>query len=178
MAEYFGENGSMVRTLDFGLQVATTLQAYVQAFSDPDDDLEDIAVKINSTASTLKQIRDVLDNKHINLKERHLRILKDEGHERVEFLTMQCRKVYATVVIVFTKAANPGPDWKKKLPVNHGEISTLRISKFSDRLKWTWLEPRLKRCLEQLKWLNINLLFDLQLVRLAQFQLLSVSLYF
>jgi hypothetical protein len=55
MAEALGAAGSIVGIVALGLQLATTLQTYVEAVIEVGERLRDIALDINSTASALKQ---------------------------------------------------------------------------------------------------------------------------
>ena len=176
MAEDLGATSSAVGIVGFGLQLATTLQTYVEAVIEAEERLRDIAFEVNSTASALKQLQEIIDaDKADGNLQKNPKVFKDEGRKEIEVLAVQCGKVYTTIVILVTKAGTSG--WQGKMPANSLDVRTLRASSLSRNMKWPWLEPRIKRCQEQLRWLKMNLLFNLQLASLARFQIGSVVSY-
>jgi hypothetical protein len=85
VAEY-----SIAAVVDFGRDLATTLQTYANAFNNTSGYLHDIASSINSTASPLKQLQKIIDT----AVERHKspeKVLKDEGCEHIMVLAAHCR---------------------------------------------------------------------------------------
>ncbi|CAG8975348.1 hypothetical protein HYALB_00005678 [Hymenoscyphus albidus] len=166
---------SIVGIVNFGLRLATTLQTYVETALEAEERMRDITFDINSTASALKQLQDIIehDKADDNLGEFGTRVFKDEGRREIEAIAHKCGKIYRTVVLLVNKASTSG--FKKVIPVASSEIVHLKVSSLT-RMKWPWVEPHIKRCQEQLRWLKMSLLFNLQLASLARSQLRYVFL--
>ena len=90
-AEALGAAGSIVGIVAFGLQLATTLQTYVEAATEAGKRLRDIAFDINSPASALKQLQNIIDADQVDSTLRKSsKDFKDEGLKEIEFIAMQC----------------------------------------------------------------------------------------
>jgi hypothetical protein len=97
------------------------------------------------------------------------KVFKDEGLEEIETVAAQCGKVYATITILVTKAGTSAS--KGKTAASFGDMPVLRASNLVRTLRMPWLEPRLKRMEEQIRWLKMKVLLNLQLGALAKVQL-------
>jgi hypothetical protein len=182
MAEALGVTASIAGIVGFGLQLATTLQTYVESATEAEEQFRDIALDINSTASALKQLQEIVDtDKAAGPEYSKPRIFKDEGIREIEVMAVECHKVYIAIVIFVTKAGTAGG--KGKVSVTSTDLrmfkaSCLISSTLGRKAKWQWLEPRIKRCQDKLRWLKMNLLFNLQLASLARLQIELVTLFF
>lgn len=170
MAEALGAAGSIAGIVSFGLQLATTLQTYIETMLEAEERLRDITFDINSTASALRQLQDIIDNDKMGTKAGKLtpKVFKDEGRREIEAIAQKCGKVYGTIVLLVNKAGNLDPN-SAAPPAS--EVLPLKVSSLTRMMKWPWVEPHIKRCQEQLRWLKMSLLFNLQLASLARLQL-------
>jgi hypothetical protein len=172
MAEALGAAVSVAGIVGFGLHLATTIQTFESA-SEDEERLRDIAFEISSTASALSQLQEVLEaEKATRDVHQGPRVLKDEGLKQIEVIIVQCDKVFKSIVGFILKAGAGGG--KGKQLTNTLDVRTFTASSLTENLKWPWLVPRIKRCLEKLRWLNMNLLYYLQVVSLARLQIQSV----
>jgi hypothetical protein len=169
MAEAQGAAGSIVGIVEVGLKLATTLQTYVESIRDAEERIRDVAVDVNSTASALRQLGEILEADKVAVVQKTTKVFKDEGRNEIEVLAEHCGKMYATITLLVTKAGSAG--LHRKTAVKALSARPLAISSLGHDWKWSWLEPRIKRSQEQLRWLKLNLLFDLQLAGLARYQL-------
>jgi hypothetical protein len=167
MAEAPKATESMEKIVRFGVQLGTALQTYLEAYKDHDEIFRNIAFGVNSTVSALKRLQEVLEADI----DQHPKVLTDEGCKEIEVLAGQCGKVYSTFVIVVNKAATSG--WTGKELAISFDVNALKVFAYTlnRSKKWSWMEPRVKRCMLQLRWLDVNLLFNLQLASFARFQL-------
>lgn len=175
MKEYPAADNSIAEVVGFGTHLATTLQTYANAFSETSSYLQDIVSSINSTASALSQLQKIIDaDTAVEHHQSPEKVLKDEGCEHIMVLAAQCRKIYRLIceIIIMAECG-----WGAKLPSNNWEMPLFDISSISHRLEDPWLEPWIKRCREELEWLEISLLLILQLTTLAQFQIWSVLIH-
>jgi hypothetical protein len=171
MAEALGVSGSISDIVGFGLQLAVTLQTYVEAVTDADGQLCEIAVDVNSTASTLKRLQGLIDaDEAAGEGDAALKIFKEDGVKDIETLAVQCKAIYRLIIALVNKATQK--DGKAK-PTEDGLELKIKINA-ARSLRYPWCEPRLKSCEEQLRWLKMNLLFHLQLASLARFQIQCV----
>jgi hypothetical protein len=167
---------SITAVVSVGLHLATTLQTYITAFHEAGEDFGDIVLNITSTASALTQLQRIIDSdKAVETDQSPGKVFKNEGREHIMALAAQCRKVYNAIPVLVILAGHSKRRWKAKLPLDYQEMPPFEISSISHNLQWPWLEPWIKRCQEQLEWLEINLLLILQLAALAQVQIRSVT---
>ncbi|KAI1876006.1 uncharacterized protein JN550_001502 [Neoarthrinium moseri] len=172
MAEALGAAGSIVGIVSFGLQFATSLQTYLEAVAGAEESMQDIAFDINATASALKQLHDLIEaDKAATGNE--TRILNSKGVEEVLRLSAQCEKVYTLTMGLIAKAARPKFDGQSGGPAVTAKWEDFKAATLCRRLRWPWLEPRIKKCQDQLRWLKVTLLFQLQLAQVARMQLQS-----
>jgi hypothetical protein len=170
MAEAPGAAGSIASIVSYGLRLATTLHIYAEGLSDAKEKLCDLACAISTTAAALKQLQDAIDaDNGKSTSYGHTKVFKDEGLKEIEVVTAQCGKVYSTVVILVTKAGASAS--KGKTAASFGDMPALRASSLIRTLRMPWLEPRIKRIGEQLRWLTMKVMLHLQLASLAKVQL-------
>jgi hypothetical protein len=105
MAEALEVDNSIAAVGRLGHRLATTLQTYVAAFDEPCGDFGDIVPNINSTASALTQLQEILDgDRVIESHQSPGKVLKNEGREHIIALAAQCRIVYAVIPVLVTQA--------------------------------------------------------------------------
>lgn len=144
MAEALGAAGSIVGIVAFGLQLATILQTYVEAALEAEERLRDIAFDINSTASALKQLQDIIDADQVDgALRKSPRVFKDEGLKEIEAMAGQCGKVYGIIVMLVTEAGTSDGKGKETSGKGKGksftsspDMRTLKMSSLTRRLKW------------------------------------------
>jgi hypothetical protein len=178
MADPLEAAGSIVGIVAFGMQLATTLQTYIELTADTKEHLHDLVFDVNATASALRQLQDIIDSDKASTQDNNLSpIFKDAGLKEIEGLAIKCERVYKTIIILVQKASNSehkaGVSGETK-DTNRHEMainpSSLKSSSLIRRLRWPWLAPRVNHCQEQLRWLKMSLLLNLQLANLARLQ--------
>ncbi|RSL78144.1 hypothetical protein CEP51_008463 [Fusarium floridanum] len=172
--------GLAVGVVGLGLQLATTLQTYVEGVAGTEDRLRELSFDVASTASTLKQLEDMLDadkaaaeNTSINQASDSVTIFTDQGRRDVYLLSRRCEKVYQGILAVIVSASSPPSAKVKAIAANVGlsDLTTTRLAQFVRALKWPLIESRVKTCLEELRWLKMDLLLHLQVATIARVQL-------
>lgn len=160
----------LVAVVSYGLQLATTLHLYAEGRSDAKEKLVELSVDVNATESALKQIQDAISiDKNNAALHNYSKIFKDEGLAEINNVASQFAKIYRTIVILVTKAGTSVS--KRRTSESFGDMPVLRTSSLIRTLKWAWLEPRVKRLQEQMQWLKMKVLLNLQLVSIAKIQL-------
>jgi len=170
MAEGLGAAGSIVSIVAYGLQLAASLQTYEQGYSSAKEKLCELGVDISATASALLQLQHVIESD----KDLSTKVLKDEGVEEIENVAAQCENIYKTVIILVNKAGKSAN--KGKIAADFGDRPVLKPSNLLWDLRWKWLSPRVKRIQEQIRWVKMKILLNLQLAGLAKVQLGLVEL--
>ncbi|RSL55632.1 hypothetical protein CEP53_007023 [Fusarium sp. AF-6] len=172
--------GLAVGVVGLGLQLATTLQTYVEGVAGTEDRLRELSFDVASTASTLKQLEDMLDadkaaaeNTSINQASDSVTVFTDQGRRDVYLLSRRCEKVYQGILAVMVSASSPPSAKVKAIAANVGlsDLTTTRLAQFGRALKWPLIESRVKTCLEELRWLKMDLLLHLQVATVARIQL-------
>ncbi|KAJ3459757.1 hypothetical protein MRS44_015830 [Fusarium solani] len=153
--------GLAVGVVDLGLQLATTLQTYVEGVAGAEDRLRELSFDVASTASTLKQLEDMLNAD------------KAVGRHDIYSLSRRCEKVYQGIVRVIVGASAPPSTKGKAIARNVGlsDLTATRLAHFGWNMKWPWVEPRVKACQEELRWLKMDLLLHLQVATVARIHL-------
>lgn len=171
--------GTAVGVVGFGLQLATTLQTYMELAWEAEDALRDIVFEVNATASALRQLQTVVDaDKALPDAQRASRVFKDGGLREVEALAVKCEAVYRVIVALIQKASSSDVGGReaavssKDVPLDPSSLKPMSVFR---KLRWPWLVPRINRCQDQLRWLKISLLVALQLANLAQQKLKYVA---
>lgn len=165
MAETPKAPSPIMSVVTYGLQLATSLHTYSEGLSDSKEELSNLAVSINTTATALLQLQQVVESDHAA----STKVLKDDGLQEIGNVAAQCEQIYKTVVIVVSKAGTSAN--KGKLAASFGDSPVLKPSSLLRDLRWTWLKPRIKRIEEQIRWVKMKVLLNLQLAALAKVQL-------
>lgn len=165
MAEALGTAGTIVGIVTYGLHLGTSLQTYEQGYSSAKEKLCELGVDISATASALLQLQHVIESdKNLSTK-----VLKDEGVQAIEDVAAQCENIYKTVIILVNKAGNSAN--KGKVAADFGDKPVLKPSNLLWDMRSKWLNPRVKRIQEQIRWVKMKILLNLQLAGLAKVQL-------
>ncbi|KAJ3514410.1 hypothetical protein NM208_g15067 [Fusarium decemcellulare] len=97
------------------------------------------------------------------------------GVRDVERLSKKCNKIYGGIVILLNKASEDGDKGQIKMEttanaIPDASIKTINLS-FRRRMAWSWLEPRIHRCQQELRQVKLDLLLQVQVITLAQFKI-------
>ncbi|KAJ4324573.1 hypothetical protein N0V84_003852 [Fusarium piperis] len=163
-----------VGVVALGLQLATTLQTYVEGVAGAEDRLRELSFDVASTASTLKQLMDMLDADKVVAENRQgphsVPIFTDQGRRDIYSLSRRCEKVYQGILLVIVGASAPPSAKGKAIASNIGlsGLTVTRLAQFGRDLKWPLVEPRVKACQEELRWLKMDLLLHLQVATIAR----------
>ena len=153
-----------------GLELATILQTYIEADGGEPGEIDDVSLEISSTASILRQLQEIIDaDKTCTAAQTNLQVLKDDGRDEIEVLAAYCEKTFTTIITLVTKTRTA--ELWGKMPAHFTNAPTGIVGSLCHCTKWRWLNPRIKRCHEQLRWLKLNLLLHLQLANLARAQI-------
>ncbi|ROT37797.1 hypothetical protein SODALDRAFT_324298 [Sodiomyces alkalinus F11] len=167
--------GLIVGVVSFGLQLATTLQTYVEVVAGAADRIEALTADVGSTASALKQLQDILDaDKAAEEAARAaVTVFKEQGRRDIESLAFRCEKTYRAIIHVIVSATAPPSERRRIIVAKLGisDITFARLAELGRNLKWPWVEPRVKACQEELRWLRMSLVLHLQIGTLARYQL-------
>ncbi|KAK4165555.1 hypothetical protein QBC43DRAFT_208366, partial [Cladorrhinum sp. PSN259] len=154
-------------TSDVALGLSSTLETYVQLTSDARETFQGLVSEMNGTASALTELWRIIVSDEIAAKEQErARGLTQAGLDEVSRLDAKCRKIYGIIIALIQKAAHTGPN-PYEPPTTIDPRTVLRSVTSLRRLDWDWLWPRVLRCQQQLKWLKIMLLVDIQVAQLA-----------
>ncbi|KAF4976449.1 hypothetical protein FZEAL_6887 [Fusarium zealandicum] len=182
--------GLAVGVVGFGLQLATTLQVYIEGVAGVDDRLRELSFDVASTASTLKQLQDMLEadkaavaaNESAALDQnnndtQNPTIFAAEGIRDIQSLSRRAEKVYKGIIRIIVRASSPASSRSKEFATNIGmsDLSVTRLTQLGRDLKWPWLEPRVKKCQDELRWLKMDLLLHLSIAALAKSRLVKPS---
>lgn len=174
--------GTIVGAVSFGLQLATALQTFTELAIEADDALRDIVFEVNATAAALRQLQTIVDaDKAVPDAQSASRIFNESGLHEVETLAVRCEKVYGVIIRLVLKASSSSSEsdgGRDGHPLGARaalDASALKPMNVLRRLRWPWLIPRINRCQEQLRWLKISLLVQLQLGNLAGQRIRSVD---
>ncbi|KAK4164691.1 hypothetical protein QBC43DRAFT_317341 [Cladorrhinum sp. PSN259] len=173
MADPIGLAGSIIGIVAFGLKLGTTLQTWLELASEAEDWMRDIIFDVNTTASVLRQLQEIIDDDRLAAKQQNRpMILKAEGLDRIQGLAKQCDKTYKAIIVLVYKASSQKSEKKTTVPdpIDLSLIS-LRSLTLLNKLRWPWLEPKARRCREDLRWLKVSLLLQLQIVNLSHLHL-------
>ncbi|OAA48961.1 hypothetical protein BBO_02006 [Beauveria brongniartii RCEF 3172] len=177
--------GSILHIVTTGVQLATTLQTYMELAREAEHELHDIVFDVNATAAALKQLHTIIDADR-DLSDRTVAVFKDDGVREVEMLALKCHAIYNNVAMLIQRAshsfsADADRDRSSSsIPAAAAvavadqaalDPTTLRPLTLMGKLRWPWLRPRILRCREQLNWLKVSLLFTLQIANIAQWQM-------
>ncbi|KAK5653820.1 hypothetical protein OQA88_7978 [Cercophora sp. LCS_1] len=160
----------------FGMRLATTLQTYIELNSNASDVFEGVVSEINASASALKLLHDVIETDKVDVEAQgRVALFKEEGMDEMNTLVAKCNKVYNIIVGAVHKAGEKPPKDDDEQPPQAPEPVTLSSLKplysVLHDMKWSWLEPRMESCQDQLRYLKIGLLLNLQISGLAKLNL-------
>ncbi|KAK4168194.1 hypothetical protein QBC43DRAFT_366687 [Cladorrhinum sp. PSN259] len=166
MADPIGVTASIIGIVSFGLKLGTTLQAWLETASEADDWIRDIIFDVNTTTSVLRQLQEIIDDDKLAAKQQNRpTLLKPEGLERIQLLADQCEKSYKAIIVLVYKASSQESKEPPSLETpNSNLIKSLTLLR---RLRWPLREPRARRCREDLRWLKVSLLLQLQIVNIS-----------
>ncbi|RSL53232.1 hypothetical protein CEP54_010486 [Fusarium duplospermum] len=171
MAEAVGVAGSIVGIVAFGLQLGVTLQTHIEAAVEASDRLQEIAFEINSTAAVLSQLQAVMKKDC----DATIPVFNTDGLRDIKRLSDRCKRIYGVIIILLNEAAEGSENKKLKREVSADGIDdlSLKLNKlgFRRKLAWPWLEPRIKRCQQELRQVKLDLFLHIQVVNLAQYQM-------
>jgi hypothetical protein len=180
MADVARNGRSLADVVAYGVRLATTLHIHMEISQSARKILQDVVLEISATVTSLKQLDDTLSTDKEAAKRQGLApAYKPDGATEVETLAVQCERVYRIIVGLLHKASelrgnssHPDGDGQPlNLQVDPGSLKPLTILMRGMMYSTEWLEPRIGRCHEQLRWLKAGLLLHLQLVSLAKLHL-------
>ncbi|KAK3986141.1 hypothetical protein QBC44DRAFT_333870 [Cladorrhinum sp. PSN332] len=158
-------------TSDLGLVLASALETLIQLTPGSKRYAEDILVEINGTASGLCELWKLVAADSIAAKEQgRPHAFTQAGLDEIRLLDVNCEKLYRTIISFTQKAARKGFKTYQP-PTVFDPASVLGPLTSLHTIDWDWLGPRVERCQEQLRWLKIMLLVDIQAGHLASLQL-------
>ncbi|KAK4466354.1 hypothetical protein QBC42DRAFT_327728 [Cladorrhinum samala] len=163
---------NMTSTIDVGLKLAATLHTYIQLCFDGKVYFKDLLHEISATATVLQQLHGMIETDSAAAAEVQSRpqLFRQSGLEEIRELASKCGRIYKNIIVVIQKAAHKGP----KPYQEPGDVDPTYLLKSLTSLRtmdYNWLEEPLDCCQEQLKWLKIMLLVDVQLAHLAHLHL-------
>jgi len=177
MAESIAKSVSTEGVAEFGLKLGSTLQVYIatcfRAYGYADrktrTNLIELVQEINSAASTLKQLQSFLDDTTPDDDAQFVGpVFKAGGKKQVEEWVSQTGKLFAAIANLVRRAGS------RKFPSGipgSEDGENLKLSTLNGNVDWGFLQNRIDSYKQNLKWLNVNLHFSLQLASLAQFQM-------
>jgi hypothetical protein len=168
MAEAPRPFSSILSIVAYGFQLSTNLETYAEGYSDSKEKLYDLSADISATAAALIQLQHVVESDR-DTPDTSNKVLKEDGVHEIENVAVQCEKIYKTVVIIVSKAGTSAN--KGKAAAGFGDSPVLKPSSLLRDLRWAWLSPRIKRIKEQMRWIKMKVLLNLQLAELAKVQL-------
>lgn len=173
---------SVVGIVSFGLGLAKTLQAFIDSVIEAEETITLIVAEVNATASTLERLQDFIDQDKTGSQEQHRpTVFNNTAAKEIGACAAQCQKIYVQIIILIEKASmQNGEDGSKDIgsqgpAVDDPDGPAIRLADFSKnvtklgrRMRWPWLEPRIKRCQEHLGRLKVSLMLSLQVFFIAE----------
>lgn len=173
---------SVVGIVSFGLGLAKSLQAFIDSVIEAEETITLVVAEVHATASTLKRLQDFIDEDKTASEEEHRNtVFNDVGIKEIDACAVQCQKIYVQIIILIEKASmRNGEDGSNDIgaegpAADDPDAPTIRLAVFSKnvtklgrRMRWPWLEPRIKRCQEHLGRLKISLMLSLQVFSIAE----------
>lgn len=173
---------SVIGVVSFGLGLAKSLQAFIDSVIEAEETMTLILAEVNATASTLKRLQDFIEqDKAASEKEHRATVFNDTGVKEIDACALQCQKIYVQIIILIEKASmqageDEAQDTGPRAPVPD-DLSTpvvrlaafnKNVTKLGRKMRWPWLEPRIKRCQEHLARFKFNLMISLQVFLIAE----------
>lgn len=180
--EPIGATASILGIVSFGLGLAKSLQAFIDSVIEAEETIILIVAEVNSTASTLKDLQDFIDQDKAASKEEHrATVFSTTGIEEVNACALQCQRIYVQIIILIEKASmqvgedgsidaglqSPAAD-DLNTPALRLAVFSKNVTKLGRKMRWPWLEPRIKRCQDHLGRLKASLMLRLLVVSIAE----------
>lgn len=174
---------SVVGIVSFGLSLAKTLQAFIDSVIEAEETITLIVADVNATASTLKRLQDFIDEDKTTSQEEHrATVFNATGIQEIGACALQCQKIYFQIIFLIEKASmQAGEDGSKNIgsqstpaaedpdaPAIRLAVFSKNVTKLGRKMRWPWLEPRIKRCQEHLGRLKVSLMLSLQVFFIAE----------
>lgn len=173
---------SVVGIVSFGLGLAKSLQAFIESVIESEETMTLIVADVNATASTLKRLQDFIDQDKAASEEEHrATVFNSTGIREIGACALQCQKIYVQIIILIERASMQASEDESEntgtqsLVAEELSKSAVRLEAFSKnvtklgrKMRWPWLEPRIKRCQEHLGRLKISLMLSLQVFLIAR----------
>lgn len=173
---------SVVGVVSFGLGLAKSLQAFIDSVIEAEETFTLIVADVNATASTLKRLQDLIDQDKAASEEEHrATVFNCTGISEIGSCALQCQKIYVQIIILIEKASIQASKDKGKdtgtqssvadeldNPAVRLEAFSMSVTKLGGKMRWPWLEPRIKRCQEHLGRLKLSLMLSLQVFLIAE----------
>ncbi|KAG8169258.1 hypothetical protein KVR01_000003 [Diaporthe batatas] len=173
---------SIVGIVSFGLGLAKSLQTFVETVIEAEETIVLIVSEVHATASTLKRLQDFIEQDKSAGKEQHrATVLNDTGLKEIGVCASQCQRIYVQIIVLIEKASiQNGEDGSKgKGPQTSAaddpnatalrlDVFSKNVTKLGRKMRWPWLEPRIKRCQEHLGRLKVSLMLSLQVFLIAE----------
>lgn len=106
-------------------------------------------------------------------------IFNIDGVRDIKRLSDRCKRIYGVIIILLNEAAEGSENKKGKRDLSADGLDdlSLKLNKlgFRRKLAWPWLEPRIKRCQQELRQVKLDLFLHIQVENLAQFQIQFVQ---
>lgn len=180
--EAAGATASIVGIVSFGLGLAKGLQAFVDSVIEAEETIILTVADVNSTASTLKDLQDFIDQDKAASKEQHrATVFNTTSIKEISDCALQCQRIYVQIITLIEKASmqvdeDGGKDTGPQAPAAEDvsapaarlAVFSKNVHKLSRKMRWPWLEPRIKRCQEHLGRLKANLMLRLLVVSIAE----------
>ncbi|KAG6361238.1 hypothetical protein INS49_009462 [Diaporthe citri] len=173
---------SVVGIASFGLGLAKSLQAFIDSVIEAEETVILTVADVNSTASTLKDLQDFIDQDKAASKEQHrATVFNTTSIKEISACALQCQKIYVQIIILIEKASmHVGEDGSKdtgpqapaaddlNTPAARLAVFSKNVTRLGRKMRWPWLEPRIKRCQEHLGRLKASLMLRLLVVSIAE----------
>jgi hypothetical protein len=172
---------SVIGIVSFGLGLAKSLQAFVDSVIEAEETIILIVAEVNATASTLNRLQEFIDQDKAASEEQHqATVLNDTGLKEIGACALQCQRIYVQIIVLIEKASmQDGEGRSRDVPPQAPaagdpkaaavrlEVFSKNVTKLGRKMRWPWLEPRIKRCQEHLGRLKISLMLSLQVFFIA-----------
>lgn len=180
--EAAGATASIVGIISFGLGLAKSLQAFIDSVIEAEETITLIAAEVNATTSTLKRLQNFIDQDRAASKEQNrATVFNDTGINEIGMCALQCQKIYVQIILLIEKASMPASEDGSKdktpqapaavdqdPPVVRLAVFSKNVTRMGRKMRWPWLEPRIKRCQEHLGRLKVSLMLSLQVFLIAE----------
>jgi len=172
----------------FGTRLATALDTLFCLSKSAGDHLSDAIYNVQATSAAMRQLHGMLEADNIAvLASQHQKtpIFKDAGLAEIDALAAKCHTIYKLMILITRQAGEPEDKeesdidlGKMRLVLNRNEAvgedepmpidsHMLRPLNVLRKIRWDWLEPRMKYCNQQLVWLKLGLLLNMQVCELG-----------